>query len=143
MFITKEIKNQIDELLQKMSRRVDWLEETQKRNDSWEEDLTVLMAAERALHTSVEFATDIASIIIDALVMRDPGSYSDILKVLVEEDVLTKEWFESFVGVVPLRARFIRDHANIEPLEIRKAVEQYSGGFRPFMDTIAAFVGIS
>ena len=126
-----------------MSRRVDWLEETRERSDNWEEDLTVLMAAERALHTCVEYTTDIASIIIDALVMRDPGSYSDILKVLVEEDVLTKAWFGSFVGIIPLRARFIRDHANIDPQETRKAVEQFGGEFRPFMETISSFIGLS
>ncbi len=142
MFITQDIKKQISDLLKKMSQRVDWLEEIKNREDDWEKDLTYVLASERALHTSVEFTTDIASIIIDALVMRDPGSYSDILKVLVEEDVLQKEWFDSFVGILPLRARFIRDHANIEPLEVKDAVHQYTDAFQPFMDTIASYIGL-
>lgn len=112
------------------------------REDDWENNLTWRMAAERALHTSAEYTTDIGSLIIDALVMRDPGGYADILMVLVEEEVLDRDWFESISPVFDLRARFIRDHANVSPDEVRRAVHKFAPMFPEFIEKIVAYLAL-
>ena len=59
-----------------------------------------------------EYVTDISSLIIDALVMRDPGGYAPTSSiVLVEEQVLDEPWFDAFRGVFDVRTRLLRDHA--------------------------------
>ncbi|GEO25703.1 UPF0331 protein YutE [Alicyclobacillus acidoterrestris] len=140
MFITAAHKEQIQSWLNGLDERTRWMLALRQREDAWEEDLTWRLAAERALHTSVEYATDIASLIIDALVMRDPGGYADILKVLVEEDVLPAQWFDDISGIFDLRARFIRDHANVKPPEVRQAVSAYAPLFPPFAEHIRRYV---
>lgn len=140
MFITAAQKEQIRTWLEGLRERTEWMLELSKRQDAWEEELTWRLAAERALHTSVEYTTDIGSLVIDALVMRDPGGYADILKVLVEEDVLPEQWFDAIYGVFDLRARFIREHANVQPVEVRAAIETYAPLFAPFADHITRFV---
>ncbi|WAH35725.1 DUF86 domain-containing protein [Alicyclobacillus dauci] len=139
MFVTEAQKEQIRAWLKGLDERVSWMLTLAQREDPWELDLTWRLAAERALHTSVEYTTDIGSLIIDALVMRDPGGYADILKVLVEENVLENDWFVSFSEIMPLRARFIRDHANVQPHEVREAVERFGPMFPAFSSAIVQY----
>jgi len=140
VFLTKDHKRQIEAWLEALGARVAWLGELAEREDAWELDLTWRLAAERALWTSVEYVTDIASLIIDALVMRDPGGYADIVKVLVEEEVLDARWFDVFTGVIDFRSRLLRDHARITPTDVREAVSRYADLFAPFMDQIREFL---
>ena len=142
MFITNELKRQVSDLLEGLTTRVNWLQSLAGREDDWEQDLTYLLAAERALHTSVEYTTDIGSLIIDALVMRDPGSYADIIKVLVEEQVLPEAWFQEFEPIFPLRARFIRDHAHIKPAEVKNAVQAHAHQFTIFVNCIRRYLDL-
>nr|WP_230087812.1 HepT-like ribonuclease domain-containing protein [Alicyclobacillus mali (ex Roth et al. 2021)] len=138
--MTKDHKQQIEVWLDALGARVAWLEDLAEREEAWEEDLTWRLAAERALWTSVEYVTDIASLIIDALVMRDPGGYADIVKVLVEEQVLDRPWFEAFTGAIDFRSRLLRDHARIAPKDVREAVSRYADLFAPFMNQIREFM---
>lgn len=140
MFITQAHREQVRVWLQGLDERVQWMLRLSSRQDAWEQDLTWRLAAERALHTSVEYTTDIGSLIIDALVMRDPGGYADILKILVEERVLESQWFEQFEPIISLRARFIRDHANVRPKEVRDAICTYATLFPPFAAAVADYL---
>ncbi|EJY55223.1 hypothetical protein URH17368_1963 [Alicyclobacillus hesperidum URH17-3-68] len=140
MFLTDAHKEQIETWLAGLSERVTWLQTLSQQSDAWEHDLTWRLAAERALHTSVEYVTDISSLIIDALVMRDPGGYADIVKVLVEEQVVDAQWFDSFTGIFDLRTKLLRDHAQVTPTEIRQAVVRYANQFSPFIDAIRAYI---
>ncbi|MDI9260123.1 DUF86 domain-containing protein [Alicyclobacillus sendaiensis] len=140
MFLTKDHKRQIEGWLEALGERAEWLQALAEREDAWELDLTWRLAAERALWTSVEYVTDIASLIIDALVMRDPGGYADIVKVLVEEDVLERSWFDAFTGAIDFRSRLLRDHARITPTDVRETVMRYADLFAPFMNQIREFL---
>jgi uncharacterized protein YutE (UPF0331/DUF86 family) len=142
LFVTDEQKSQIRFWLSGLQERVSWMLELTNREDDWENVLTWRLAAERALHTSAEYTTDIGSLIIDALVMRDPGGYADILMVLVEEEVLDRDWFENLSPVFDLRARFIRDHANISPGEVRHAVHKFAPMFPEFIEKIAGYLAL-
>lgn len=143
MFVTSEHKAQIRLWLSGLSERIEWMQQLAFQDDAWENDITWRMAAERALQTSVEYMTDIGSLIIDALVMRDPGGYGDILKVLVEEGVLSTAWFSSFEGIFELRARFIRDCASIQKAEVRQAIKTYTPLFPEFVTSIQTYLQLS
>lgn len=140
MYVSQAQKDQVTEWIRGLNERVRWMQALAERTDVWEHDLTWRLAAERALHTSVEYLTDIASLIIDALVMRDAGGYADILKVLVEENVLSASWFQEYEGIFPLRARFIRDHAGIQPSEVRDAISTFTPLYPSFVDSIERYL---
>lgn len=146
MFVTEPQRHQIRTWLAGLSQRVEWMLNLVDRGDrvdtedEWAFDLTQRLAAERALHTSCEYMTDVASLVIDALVMRDPGGYADIIKVLVEEDVLTETWFAEIKGLFDFRARLIRDHANITPEEVRDATVRYAVLMPEFTARVADYL---
>ncbi|SIS78085.1 DUF86 domain-containing protein [Alicyclobacillus vulcanalis] len=140
MFLTKDHKRQIEDWLGALQERAAFLQRLAERQDAWEHEFSLRLAAERALWTSVEYVTDIASLIIDALVMRDPGGYADIVKVLVEEQVLDASWFGAFTGAIDFRSRLLRDHARITSLDVREAVSRYANLFNPFIVQIREFL---
>ena len=49
---------------------------------------------------------DVGNSMIDGFIMRDPGSYDDIIDILEDEKVITTEMSESYKRVVPLRKNF-------------------------------------
>lgn len=49
------------------------------------------LAQERVLHLAIETATDLANLLIDGFMMRDPSSYEDIIDILATEQVLDSE----------------------------------------------------
>ncbi|MBG9775280.1 DUF86 domain-containing protein [Brevibacillus laterosporus] len=49
------------------------------------------LAIERALHICIEGIADVGNALIDGFIMRDPGSYTDIVEILRDETVLTNE----------------------------------------------------
>ncbi|WP_067619279.1 DUF86 domain-containing protein [Alicyclobacillus acidiphilus] len=142
MFVTSEQKARISDWLTALSNRVSWLTELSRRQDAWERDLGLRMASERAMHTCLEYMTDISSLVIDALVMRDPGGYADIVKVLVEEDVLSEAWFRAFEPIFEFRTRLLRDFHQITPEEVRNAVDTYTPMFLPFVEGIQTFLDL-
>lgn len=140
MFITDAQKTQIRVWLSGLQVRSDWMLSLSSRADAWEQEFTWYLAAERALHTSCEYMTDVASLVIDALVMRDPGGYADIVKVLVEENVLDATWFANIEGVFEVRSQLLRDHATITPQQVRQAIRRYSPLFPEFKVRIEGYL---
>ena len=47
-------------------------------------------ALERIVHLLIENVLDVGNAMIDGFIMRDPGSYDDIIDILVDEKVVKK-----------------------------------------------------
>lgn len=50
-----------------------------------------LLAAQRILQIHFEVFTDVANLLIDGFVMRDPGGYEDMVDIMDDEQVITPE----------------------------------------------------
>ena len=48
-------------------------------------------ALERVTHLMIESLLDVGNAMIDGFIMRDPGSYDDIIDILIDEKVITAE----------------------------------------------------
>ena len=46
------------------------------------------LCLERAVHVFIESTLDVGNMMIDGFIMRDPGSYHDIIDILLDEKVL-------------------------------------------------------
>ena len=55
---------------------------------SWDGSTILGLIQERCLHLAVEVVTDVGSCLIDGFIMRDAGSYEDIISIIHEEQVL-------------------------------------------------------
>ena len=55
------------------------------------------LGLERLAHMLVESIIDVGNMMIDGFIMRDPGSYEDIIDILVDEKVLPEDESDSYM----------------------------------------------
>jgi len=78
------------------------------------ENELVILAVERALHVAIESIVDVGNIIIDGFIMRDPGSYVDIIEILEDEGVLPRTEAESLKRVVAYRKALVHEFYKVD-----------------------------
>ncbi|WP_026974019.1 DUF86 domain-containing protein [Alicyclobacillus contaminans] len=142
MFITDALKEKVNQSLCAIEVRSAWFERL-KETPEWWADTTTCWATERALHVAIECVVDAANALIDALVMRDPGGYLDILRVIAEEQVVSFAWFEAFSGVMEVREQLLRNYVSVSPEVVRDAVVSYAPLLPPFVAAVRDYLGIS
>ncbi|OES46530.1 DUF86 domain-containing protein [Domibacillus iocasae] len=75
-------------------------------------------ALERIAQTVVESVIDVGNSMIDGFIMRDPGSYEDIIDIMDDEKVILPEQSAPLKDVVGLRKTLVRDYASISHDEL-------------------------
>ncbi len=75
-------------------------------------------ALERAIHIAVECIADIGNVLIDGFVMRDPGSYSDIVDILDDEGVLPHDMTEPIQRIVTYRKKLVHMYGEVTTDEL-------------------------
>lgn len=72
------------------------------------------LALERLTHNIVESIIDVGNSMIDGFIMRDPGSYDDIIDILTDEKVIAPEMDAPLKRVIRLRKSLVRDFMNMD-----------------------------
>ncbi|MDI3256442.1 MAG: DUF86 domain-containing protein [Kyrpidia sp.] len=130
--------------LQVMDSYAEGLREVKRRGKpAFEADPLSRLAAERGLHVCIECVVDVCSHIIDGYAMRDPTSYSDMLRIMMEEGVFDQLWGETFLPAADLRARLVREYDRLTPDEVWDAVVRYTDMFSEANDQFRKFLRIS
>ncbi len=70
-------------------------------------------ALERLAQRIVESIIDVGNAMIDGFIMRDPGSYEDIIDILNDEKVIAPEQAIPLKDVIGLRKTLVRDYTDI------------------------------
>ncbi|WP_377887907.1 DUF86 domain-containing protein [Alkalihalobacillus sp. R86527] len=83
------------------------------KESSFQTDLEKV-ALERLHHVFIESIIDVGNTIIDGFIMRDPGSYEDIIEILTDERVIPAESSEALKQVVLMRKPLMQDFTNID-----------------------------
>lgn len=96
-------------------------------------------AIERALHLGVECMIDVGSVLIDGFVMRDPGGYLDIVDILADEQVISKEVEEKLKEHVRLRERLVRYYHEMSPDEWMNKAKDFPF-YRLFIDQVIQYL---
>lgn len=120
------------------------------KENSFQTDLEKV-ALERLHHVFIESIIDVGNTIIDGFIMRDPGSYEDIIEILTDEQVVPETSSEPLKQVVVMRKALMRDFTNIEhnvleenitnnmnvleafPNQVRKYLNEELGAVSAFM----------
>jgi uncharacterized protein YutE (UPF0331/DUF86 family) len=71
-------------------------------------------ALERVTHMVIESILDIGNAIIDGFIMRDPGSYEDIVDILMDEKVVTNEMGAGLKTIVSIRKSLVQNYLEIQ-----------------------------
>ena len=110
-------REKIEETLKFMEVQLEAFE----RQATWRTSLEQA-ALERIAHTLVESILDVGNAMIDGFIMRDPGSYEDIVDILTDEKVVTNEMATSLKVVVGLRKMLVQQYTAIDHLEVEQAL---------------------
>lgn len=78
---------------------------------NWDGSTSMGMIQERSLHLAIEVVTDVGSCLIDGFIMRDAGSYEDIISIIHEETVFSgDEVYKKLIELVALRKPLVQDY---------------------------------
>ncbi|MGM8365196.1 DUF86 domain-containing protein [Virgibacillus sp. W0181] len=99
------------------------------------------LSLERAVHLLIESILDVGNMMIDGFIMRDPGSYNDIIDILIDEKVLPEADEQVYKQLIQLRSSIVKDYLNIDHSDLesylaanRKQLKTFSSHVRVYLD---------
>ncbi|NNV03960.1 DUF86 domain-containing protein [Brevibacillus sp. MCWH] len=131
----------IDEVLTHMSRMLDLLDKLAARgvNDVLADEVAEA-AMERALHLSIEAVIDVGNALIDGFIMRDPGSYTDIVEILRDERVISDEQARVLTDVVEFRRHLVNQYTSVPAAEMVALVQDSLPTLRQFEPAVRTYL---
>ncbi|MGG1574175.1 DUF86 domain-containing protein [Fictibacillus sp. NRS-1165] len=98
------------------------------------------LALERAAHVIIESMIDVGNSMIDGFIMRDPGSYEDILDILEDEKVISAENAERLKKVIALRKMLVQQFASVSHKEISEVLIENAGSIESFPSDVRRYI---
>jgi uncharacterized protein YutE (UPF0331/DUF86 family) len=83
------------------------------------------LACERMFHLFIEGMTDIGNLLIDGFIMRDPGSYEDIVDIMEDERVYPEEAAEVYRKLIAFRKPLVFDYTQMVRDSLYDFYQQY------------------
>ncbi|MEK6267460.1 MAG: DUF86 domain-containing protein [Planococcus sp. (in: firmicutes)] len=120
-------RNKITETIQYMNALLEFYEAQQQWTSFGEQ-----LALERLGANIIESIIDVGNSMIDGFIMRDPGSYDDIIDILVDEKVITKEMDQPLKQVIALRKMLVREFMKVNHQAIVKALDENIESLKAF-----------
>nr|WP_295971890.1 DUF86 domain-containing protein [uncultured Bacillus sp.] len=125
-----------------MEERLNYIEEQIKIFEEQKEWKSVIekLAAERMIHMIIDAMLDTGNSMIDGFIMRDPGSYEDILDILEDEKVITKEMCASYKHIIALRKILLQHYTNINHEELLEKFTQELSLLKRFTPNVREYI---
>jgi len=131
----------IDQVLQHLEKSIRLLEELTGRGaEQVLADDVAVAAMERALHLSIEAVIDVGNALIDGFIMRDPGSYADIVDILRDEQVIGEEQARLLTKAVEFRRHLVNEYTSVPVKEMFALVGEVLDSFRQFGPVVRAYI---
>ncbi|MBD1380820.1 DUF86 domain-containing protein [Metabacillus arenae] len=105
----------------------------------WETEIEK-MALERIAHTIIESILDVGNAMIDGFIMRDPGSYEDIIDILLDEKVVEKEDADSLKKVIHFRKDLVQHYLSMDHQQINKVLAQEKEALHRFAPKVRIYL---
>ncbi len=118
----------MDEYLQFYHNKQQWI--------SLEDKLSL----ERVAHIVIEAIIDVGNSIIDGFIMRDPGSYEDILDILLDEKVMIEKVVVGLKKVIALRAMVVRNYTTVNHEIIKEIFTDNADSLHNFAPAIREYL---
>lgn len=127
---------------QKIEQTLQFLEghlETFEGNQDWSNSLAQL-ALERLVQASLDSVLDTGNAMIDGFIMRDPGSYEDIIDILLDERVIDEAMAQQFKNVIPLRKSIVQEYIEVNHDEIKAVFSENLAAFKRFSERVRTYL---
>jgi uncharacterized protein YutE (UPF0331/DUF86 family) len=118
----------MDDYLQFFNSKKDWTMFSDK------------LILERVVHIVIEAILDVGNSIIDGFVMRDPGSYEDIIDIFLDEKVVEEKDGESYKVVIALRKMVVRDYTNVDHESMKEIFTENSEALMNFGPSVKQYL---
>lgn len=102
------------EVLEGRLRYIQQVEQYMKEQEQAPSSLQESLACERAIHMCIEAILDVGNQIIDGFIMRDPGSYEDIIHILEDEQVITKQQEQELISIIQMRKALLSEYDKLD-----------------------------
>lgn len=108
--------------------------------DSWLENDIKKLAIERIGHNVMESMMDVGNLMIDGFIMRDPGSYEDIIDILIDEKVVSTEMEAPLKAVVGLRKMLVREFTDVDVQEVVNVLTATLPALKQFSPAVNSYL---
>lgn len=98
------------------------------------------LGLERLSHMLIESIIDVGNMMIDGFIMRDPGSYDDIIDILVDEKVIPASDHASFQAVIRLRQGVIRNYLAIDHVLLMDTLMTHENKITQFSTYVRSYL---
>ena len=109
-------------------------------NDNWLKDDISILALQRISHNVMEAMMDVGNLVIDGFIMRDPGSYEDILDIFVDEKVLPQEMKPPLYEVVGLRKMLVREFLSVDNENVLSVLTKSLPTLKQFSHAVQSYL---
>lgn len=123
------IASHLEELLAVYENKHQW--------ESYPESHLIL---ERVTGSVIESILDIGNAMIDGFIMRDPGSYDDIIDILVDEKVVTADMDKGLKEIVGLRKQVVREYYAVDRDNVVKVFDANLSVIRAFPSQVRKYL---
>ncbi|ABS23763.1 DUF86 domain-containing protein [Bacillus cytotoxicus] len=122
-------RKKIEKMLTCLEQVVDTFQEKKIYETNFE-----YYALERMSHLIIDCILDVGNAMIDGFIMRDPGSYEDIIDILMDEKVISGAEGEGLKEVILLRKMLMQDYIEMNHEKIYETIQRQI----PFVQTYPA-----
>src|SRR5699024_2771151 len=98
------------------------------------------LGLDRIVHMLAEAILDVGNMMIDGFIMRDPGSYTDIIDILVDERVLPPNEEASYKDVIELRQMIVKHYLTIDHNEVKQRLMKQKPTLASFSHHIHSYL---
>lgn len=102
--------------------------------------LIEIAALERLTQMMIESVLDVGNAIIDGFIMRDPGSYDDIIDILEDEKVIPAEMSKSLKILVQYRKVLVQGYTEINHEELNEQFSVHLQELRMFATNVRDYL---
>ncbi|MBS4190685.1 DUF86 domain-containing protein [Bacillus sp. FJAT-49705] len=99
-----------------------------------------IAAMERTSQMMIEAILDVGNAMIDGFIMRDPGSYEDIVDILDDEKVIHDELTKSCKQIIKYRKMLVQNYIDINHAEVKAVFSEHLPIIKEFPEKIRLYL---
>jgi len=128
--------------IQEIEKRLTYMDQLiEQFNVEPQEDTTTYeLARERYVDVVVEVILDVGYQLIDGFLMRDAGSYEDIVTILLEEDVIPERNAVIYKDLIRLRKKIRKSYTSINSKEMEQIISESQEAIMHYSNDIRNYV---
>ena len=108
-------------------------------NSNWTSPLEK-KALERISQLIIEVILDVGNSMIDGFIMRDPGSYEDIIDILEDEKVVTTEVANELKEIIRFRKVIVQDYLEINHTKLISSLQKNKESLASFPQAVRSYL---